>query len=158
MLGFDAGKEESDASPDPWWIAGRLCLVFEDHAGADGGSALSATKARQTAGHPNWMKQNVTLAPDTQYLAIFVTPVSTAEKGALPHLNEFAIWPIEEFREWAKNALAVLRELRRTFVETGDLTWRAQAADEFEHHQMDAGSIFNRLRTRAAARYLKAVK
>ena len=33
-LGFSAGKEESDASPDPWWMIGEKVIVFEDHAGA----------------------------------------------------------------------------------------------------------------------------
>lgn len=32
LLGFDVGKIEADATPDPWWIADDLCLVFEDHA------------------------------------------------------------------------------------------------------------------------------
>ncbi len=27
MLGFDAGRHESDASPDPWWTSGKYCLV-----------------------------------------------------------------------------------------------------------------------------------
>jgi hypothetical protein len=53
MVGFDTGKDESDGSPDPWWIAGSFCLVFEDHAGAQAGSALDVTKARQSASHPN---------------------------------------------------------------------------------------------------------
>src|SRR5262249_27518798 len=39
MLGFRAGKHESDASPDPWWIAGNYCIVFEDHSGAAATSA-----------------------------------------------------------------------------------------------------------------------
>lgn len=158
LLGFIAGKEESDASPDPWWIAGKLCLVFEDHAGADPKSALDATKARQTALHPNWMKEKVSPAPDTQYLSVLVTPVSTAKEGAIPHLNDFALWPLEEFRAWAKNALTVLRELRRTFDEEGNLTWRAQAAEVFEQHGMDALSIFNKLKSQPAAKILKAVK
>ena len=35
MLGFRAGKHESHASPDPWWIAGTFCIVFEDHSNAN---------------------------------------------------------------------------------------------------------------------------
>lgn len=47
-LGFSAGKRESDASPDPWWIVGDIALVFEDHANAQGDTAvIDATKARQ---------------------------------------------------------------------------------------------------------------
>lgn len=158
MLGFNADKKESDGSPDPWWIAGNLCLVFEDHAGGSETTVLDVTKARQAASHPNWMKHNVQLAEDTQYLAVLVTPATTAKEGAIPHLTEVALWPLEEFRTWAKEALAVLRELRRTFVEPGDLVWRAQAADLFEQHGMDAESLFNTLKTRPATKNLQVVK
>lgn len=47
LLGFNAGKEEVDGSPDPWWIAGNLCFVFEDHAGAEVGSSLHVNNAGQ---------------------------------------------------------------------------------------------------------------
>lgn len=155
MLGFDAGKKEVDASPDPWWVAGKFCLVFEDHAGASVTSVVDATKARQVAGHPNWMKANVELAADTQYLAVLVTPAMTATDGALPHLKEVALWPLEQFRAWARNALSVLREMRRTFSESGDLVWRAQAAEAFEQNSMDAQSLFNMLNACRAAESLK---
>lgn len=58
-LGFSAGKEESDASPDPWWMIGDQVIVFEDHAGANEGVVLDATKARQVASHPDWIRSNV---------------------------------------------------------------------------------------------------
>ena len=58
MLGFQVGKEESDASPDPWWIADDYCIVFEYHSEAKPTTKLSATKARQAAGHGNWMRTN----------------------------------------------------------------------------------------------------
>jgi hypothetical protein len=47
MLGSEAGRHDTDASPDPWWISGRYCLVFEDHSDAQPSSSLGADKARQ---------------------------------------------------------------------------------------------------------------
>ncbi len=155
MLGFDAGKEESDASPDPWWVAGKICLVFEDHAGASEGSSIDAKKARQAAGHPNWMKANVPLAEDTEYLSVLVTPALTATEGAMPHLGQVALWPLEHFKAWAKRSLGVLREVRRSFSEPGDLIWRAQAAEIFEQNCMDVWSIFDKLKSHLAAERLK---
>ena len=59
-LGFNAGKKEVDASPDPWWIIGSIAIVFEDHANAKGeGSTIDATKARQAASHPDWLREHV---------------------------------------------------------------------------------------------------
>ncbi len=82
MLGFRAGKHESDASPDPWWIAGNFCLVFEDHSDAQPTSALGATKARQVAGHPNWVRENkelVHLPDNCEILPILVARVIRIE-------------------------------------------------------------------------------
>jgi hypothetical protein len=117
MLGFRAGKHESDASPDPWWIAGHFCLVFEDHSGANPASALGAAKARQAAGHPNWMRDHKTLVQlpdDCQILPVLVTGVSRAEEGAFSQLDDVALWPIDDFRAWARSALGIVRGLRRT--------------------------------------------
>jgi hypothetical protein len=123
LLGFDAGKREEDGSPDPWWIAGNLCLVFEDHAGAGSSAIIDATKARQAAGHPNWMRSNVEAAAGAEILPVLVTPATSAKEGAIPHLGSVALWPLDEFRAWAQAALAVVREVRKTFVEP-DLVWR----------------------------------
>ena len=158
LLGFGVGKVEADASPDPWWIADNVCLVFEDHAGAEADSVLDATKARQAASHPAWMRANVPACAGAQILPVLVTPVAKAKEGALPHLGEVALWPVQEFREWAKAALAAVRELRRTFVEPGDLAWRARAAEVFEGEGLDAPGLCARLRARPAANGLRAVR
>lgn len=158
MLGFDAGKEEVDGSPDPWWIAGTLCLVFEDHAGAQAGSALDVTKARQAASHPNWMRSHVKAAAAADITPVLVSPVSTVKEGALPHLGGVALWPLDEFRKWSETALTVLRELRKTFAEPGDLAWRAAAAELFEQRGLDAPSIVARLKAHPAGKHLTSVK
>jgi len=158
MLGFRAGKHESDASPDPWWIAGRFCIVFEDHSNAKADSALGADKARQADGHPKWMRANkdMTRLPDNaEILSVLVTPVSRAEKGALPHLTNVALWRLDEFRKWALKALSVIRELRRALGDDCDLAWRAQAQSVFEQNGFDAPSLFRALASVNAANLLK---
>jgi hypothetical protein len=129
-LGYEPGKDESDGSPDPWWQAGAtFCLVFEDHAGADETGLLDVKKARQTATHINWIKDRVPLDPDAEIVTVLVTPVRRVKKAALPHLNTVLTWPLEDFREWAKDALSTIRELRKSFQAPGDLAWQAQAFD-----------------------------
>ena len=158
MLGFDSGRQESDGSPDSWWIAGKYCLVFEDHAGAKPTSSVDVTKARQVASHPNWIKGNITISLETKILSVLVTPVSTAKHDAIPHLASVALWPLSEYQEWAKQALYTLREIRRTFVEPGDLVWRAEAADAFELNTIDGLSLFQKLEAQPAGKRLKPVK
>lgn len=154
ILGFDSGKVESDASPDPWWAIGDLCLVFEDHAGADPNSELDATKARQTASHPNWIKEHVPVPEQCRILSVLISPVKKASKGAKPHLKDFFYWNLDEFVSWAEQALTVVRELRAKFVEPGDLVWRMEAYDVLRNAELDATSVAAFLETQRASEIL----
>lgn len=151
-LGYDAGKVESAASPDPWWQIGLHCIVFEDHADANVGSSLSATKARQAASHPAWMKDNVPSCrpDDVDIITALVTPVSTVYPGVLPHLGSVSLWKLSDFKIWASDAMATIRELRMTFVEPGDLVWRAEAATVLMERGVDMISLITYLKSQNA--------
>ncbi|WP_139557984.1 DEAD/DEAH box helicase [Methylotetracoccus oryzae] len=157
-LGFSAGKREGDASPDPWWIVGGITLVFEDHANAKGDTAIiDATKARQAASHPDWMREHVPASKDASIQPVLVTPAKKAKEGAIPHLSRVAHWDLEEFRAWAETALVTVRELRREFREPGDLVWRAQAATALSEVRADAPGLYNWLTERPARDHLERV-
>jgi hypothetical protein len=128
ILGFDAGKKESTGSPDPWWIANdSLCFIFEDYSDAKPGGELDVKKARQVASHPNWVRENLSLRKDAQVFPVLISPIASVSRDALPHLKDVFLWNIDDFRSWARNALATVRELRRSFSASGDLVWRADA-------------------------------
>jgi Rad3-related DNA helicase len=156
LIGFDARKVEQDASPDPWWMIDGVCFVFEDHANAQPSSMLDATKARQVASHPNWIRANVPEARSSEILSVLVTPVTTAAIGAVPHLVDFCVWSLDEFREWATNAIATVREIRRTFIEPGDSSWRLQAQVAFEDNGLSARSLRERFQASPANQVLKS--
>lgn len=157
-LGFSAGKRESDASPDPWWIVGGIALVFEDHANAKGDTTvIDARKARQAASHPDWMREHVLASAGASIQPVLVTPAKKAKDGAMPHLGRVAHWDLGEFREWAEAALVTVRELRRSFREPGDLAWRAQAAEALSEVRADAPSLYAWLAARPARDYLERV-
>jgi hypothetical protein len=158
MLGFEAGRYETDASPDLWWISGKYCLVFEDHSGADAKSALGADKARQADGHPKWLKANTAkthVTDATEILSVLVTPVTRAQSGAFPHLSNVALWPLDSFRVWARESLGVIRQLRRNIGDDCDRAWRAQAQGMFEQKGYDAASLLRRLAGSKASSELK---
>ena len=155
MLGFEVGNVEEDASPDPWWIAGEVCFVFEDHSGAQPESVLNATKARQAASHPAWMRERVETGTGN-VLAVLITPVKKAYSGAMPHLREVALWPLEEFRAWSENAMQVMRGLGSSFSEAGDLAWQAKAKAEFEEHGLDTRGLEEVLRGQPASEGLES--
>ena len=157
-LGFNAGKRENDASPDPWWIVGNIALVFEDHANAKGDtSIIDATKARQAASHPDWMRERVLASAGAQIQPVLVTPATKAKDGAMPHLGRVAHWDLDDFRKWADRALITVRELRREFHEPGDLTWRAEAAQALCACRADAPGLFAWLAARPAREHLIGV-
>jgi len=157
-LGFNAGKREDDASPDPWWIVGNIALVFEDHANAKGEmSVIDATKARQAASHPDWMREHVPASAGAQIQPVLVTPAKKAKDGAMPHLGRVAHWDLKEFREWADQALVTVRDLRRDFHEPGDLAWRAQAAQALSDSRADAPGLFAWLAARPAREHLTSI-
>lgn len=157
-LGFSAGKRESDASPDPWWIVGTIALVFEDHANARGDTTvIDATKARQAASHPDWMREHVPASAGVSIQPVLVTPAKKAKDGAMPHLGRVAYWGLEEFREWAEAALVTVRELRRNFREPGDLAWRAEAASALKEVRADAPGLYAWLAARPARDHLARV-
>lgn len=155
FIGFTSHKVESDGSPDPWWISSDYCFVFEDHQGAEETSSLDATKARQVTTHPNWIRTNVPEATGLQILSVLVTPVSTARSGAIPHLENVCLWKLDEFRKWAVNALTTIREVRTTFSEPGDLTWRENTARRFREEKMTADDIANMLMSSRAVEILR---
>ena len=157
MVGFDAGKVETDGSPDPWWISGNCCFVFEDYVGAQKGAAVDVSKARQVSSHPQWIRANVEASAGTEILPVLVTQAKLVKKGAVPHLKDVALWTLEEMRTWAENALATLRELRKTFIEPGNLIWRARAEDAFEDGHLAAWKLFKQLKGRPASKCLTQV-
>ncbi|MBV4513295.1 MULTISPECIES: DEAD/DEAH box helicase [Pseudomonas] len=157
-LGFNAGKKEVDASPDPWWIIGSIAIVFEDHANAKGeGSTIDATKARQAASHPDWLREHVAGAATASIYPVLITPATKAKQGAIPHLGRVAHWSLKDFLSWSEVALSNIRELRRNFTEPGDLAWRAQAAEALVNVRADAPGLTEWLSNRPAREHLIAV-
>jgi len=156
FLGFVSGKIESSGSPDPWWILhDELCLVFEDHSDGKSDGSIHVTKARQAASHPNWIRENVPLPKNANIIPVMITPVALVDKEALPHLKDVCVWSLDEFRKWAKSALQTIRDLRRVFPGSGDLEWRAVAADRLQAAQLDPASIAGVVVSRDAGRVLK---
>ncbi|MBX9838170.1 MAG: hypothetical protein K2X69_07610 [Silvanigrellaceae bacterium] len=150
LVGFIAGKIENNGSPDPWWISGKQCLVFEDHVNASKESSLNVNKARQVCTHPNWMKDNIPECNDKDILAVLVSPISKVDKGASSHLSEVSFWHFDEYQKWAKNAVAIIRELRNSFTEPGDFNWRKNAYEKLTNEKIDMKGLFEMLKSKKA--------
>lgn len=154
LLGFYSSKIETDGSPDPWWSVGKLCIVFEDHAGAGADSSLSVEKARQAADHPRWIRTNVDGLGDADIVPVLISPVRKSSPGAKPHLKDLYFWHIDEFRTWAAESVQTVREIRKTFTGTGDLAWRAEASRQLKRSGLDFPSIVRRLKGQPASDHI----
>ena len=154
--GFEAGKQEIDGSPDPWWRVGEITIVFEDHANAAPNSVIGAKKARQAASHPEWIREHVPGTTEGTIQPVLVTPASKAKTGALPHLKNVSYWGLNDFCDWADAVLDTVRDVRRTFVEPGNLAWRAETATALEVVRADAPGLVYWLSGRPASNHLTA--
>ncbi len=156
LLGYDAGNRNGTASPDPWWMANSsLCFIFEDHSKANPESSLKVEKARQACTHPNWVRENLPIEKDASIIPILITPVKVADNEALPHLKGVLVWNLEEFRKWARNAITLIREIRKDYPNSGDLFWRANAAEKLTQAGITPDGILVMLKGQDAADILK---
>lgn len=146
LLGFDAGNEETDGAPDPWWLADEsFAIVFEDFTEAKPTTLLPVSKARQVASHPTWLRQRLGLGEDTSIRPVLVSDIQGAAPEAAVHLQDVAFWRTEDFRIWARNAVGRIRALRTTYPGPGDLFWREEAMREYAANGMDPASLSEKL-------------
>lgn len=157
LLGFIAGKEEVEGSPDPWWISGSTCVVFEDYVNTTNAGTLDVNKARQAASHPNWMTTHVAQAAGCTYFPTLVTPATCIREAAVPHARTLHYWALDDFIEWATLAVATVRELRVGFYEQGDLVWQANAATTLKDNGLDIGSVIQSLSGNMVVDVLRSV-
>lgn len=141
LVGFIAGKIESEGSPDPWWISGTGCIVFEDYVNTKSDGALDVTKARQAMSHPNWIRTHVEQSAGCTFFPTLVSPATGIRSAAVPHAQGLRYWKLDDFLVWAQKALETVRELRTTFLEQGDLVWQADAAIKLTDCGLDFASV-----------------
>lgn len=134
LLGFNSQNSDGEGAPDPWWqIEDSLCFVFEDHIKKSDGDKLELDKARQANSHPNWIKEYVSgLREDSDIIPVLLTNADVGSKDCQLQLQGVAVWPLADFREWAKRSLEMIRSLRAELQNQGDLVWRAKAITSLE--------------------------
>jgi hypothetical protein len=148
ILGFVANKVESEGSPDPWWISGQDCVVFEDYVNTTVAGTLDVKKARQASSHPDWMKANVPESVNCRFTPTIVTPARSIRSAAVPHATLLKLWEYDEFKTFAAHALLTIRTMRQSFFEQGDLVWQVQAYDTIKEARLDMVSIAEDLNKR----------
>ena len=115
FLGFSSENGKGDATPDCWWLAENIDVVFEDHARGAKTTSLGAEKARQAANHTKWLNETHTVTKNMKIVPVIISPCVRAMPSAFPQLEGVKYWNLEEFRIWARNATSVMRHLKGLF-------------------------------------------
>lgn len=118
---------------------------------------LSVTKARQATSHPDWMRANVAESAGCEFLAVLVTPANKISSAAVVHAAGLLYWGLEDFCSFATHALQVIRQLRTTFFEQGDLVWQAEAAELLKQQGLDFASIKRRVMANPVEQSMQAI-
>ena len=156
LIGYDADNKESSGSPDPWWeVDSNLIFVFEDYTETTSGQSVPTKKARQATGHPNWIRDRLSLREDSRVIPILVTPAKFVDWDATSHLDDVYLWSLSEFRDWAWNALDVIQHLRKNLSGPANTEWRAQAVEAYRENDMDPTSVLKLLSKRKALEVLE---
>jgi hypothetical protein len=146
LLGFVSGKQESDASPDPWWVLSEeIIVVFEDHSEGKETGALGATKARQASTHHRWIKQKLQLKDSVKIIQVLITPKVKFMDGAEPHLDGIvSVWQLSDYKKWVTGAIASVRKIRSEF-DLNDIVERAEIGNALKAYGLDAQGITSKL-------------
>ncbi len=148
LLGFECGNKKTTSASDPWWISGGVqCLVFEDKSDSQPGNAIPVKHAKQAASHPQWILRHVPLEVGAEIFPILVSPQTDIDEEVPTFAEGVSYWNIEEFRGWAREAIAVLRDVRATFSGAGNIEWRAEVAQRLTESELDPKSIIARARS-----------
>jgi hypothetical protein len=147
LLGFTTGNTEEDAGPDPWWIVSDdLCFVFEDKLHERDKTPIAVKDVRQAAGHPAWIRKNITfLKPTARIVSVILTNSTSIDSAAVTFADGVYYWNVTEFRKWAYEVVQLVRTLRQRFYTPGDLVWRSEAMQMLKESGKDPISLLGQL-------------
>ena len=145
LLGFHADNSDGTATPDPWWISGNsLCLVSEAKNDSNPEHAVPVRHTRQAASHPQWIRDNVKLDECAEIHTVMITPARSAHPDVPTYAGDVGWWQIDEFREWARDAIGVLRGVRAIFTGPGNIAWRDEVRRKMIEYRLDPSSIIEK--------------
>jgi len=132
FLGYESGNSDGKGAPDPWWILDKnLCIVSENKIYANNDKSIPLIHIREAAGHPNWIKTNLsTLTEDATIINVFITNSTSIDDDAIVQANNIYYLNRDEYIEFARKAIAGVSEIMRKYTSEGILSWRLYAKDE----------------------------
>lgn len=75
---------------------------------------------------------------------MMITPATKIHADVPTYADDVGWWHLNDFRQWARNALGVLRNLRSTFTGSGHISWRDTVTSTLLAHGLDPQAIVAR--------------
>ena len=145
LIGFISKNSDDNAAPDPRWILGdKFCIVFEDKIYENDDKPICVSDVRQTALHYKWIQENENdLSNDAEIYTVMISNSLNIDKDAVAFADNILYWNFDEFIEWVRKMVSLIRELRSSFNGVGDLTWRETAFNLLKDRNLTPLDLIN---------------
>jgi hypothetical protein len=150
LVGYQSDNVETTAAPDPFWILNDdFCIVFEDHSPKNPHtSSIGANKVKQAELQYRWINDNISsLRTNSEIISVMISSCKTIDYDAKTFALNTFYWNLEDFQNWALEAISVIRTLRRSFSGETDLGWRERAMQAYKDKGLDPSSFVKMLKT-----------
>lgn len=147
LLGYRTLNPGGDAEPDPIWILNdKFCIVSEDKIYNSSSKKIPTKHVRQAGSHVNWIKNNaakLSMEKEPDSITVFITNSDDIDKSAAIHGNNVFYLNRDDFVNYAKRCVEVLKEIRRNFSNVGDVVWRESVIQKFIDNQITPKDYLN---------------
>jgi hypothetical protein len=71
------------------------------------------------------------------FVPVLISPRKYVDGDAATYASNVCYWNLDEFRQWAAQAMSIVRKLRTTFPGEGHSEWREEAFREYRDARID---------------------
>jgi hypothetical protein len=150
LLGFDAIRPGKTGDPDGIWrISDHVIVAIEAKSNQSAGGPISLSDTRETQGHINWVRSNLSPAPNTEVFAIVVSPRSVISSDALPQCSSLYLVSCSEVRETAREVMNLIRGIRANATEEPSEGIRSLIGHRLREHDLDPCTLLQFFRRKS---------
>lgn len=145
LLGYNSNNNSGSAAPDPWWIIDdKNCIVSECKIYKDTQKNIPPNQVKQASKHKEWLYTNEpSIDKDCNIRTVFITNSSTIDASAVVFSNGVYYLNRDRLLSFARKSIGIVRRIRETFVEPGDIIWRTDAADMLIENSITPNDIID---------------
>jgi hypothetical protein len=145
LIGFESSNTERPGDPDPWWVFGRIEIVFEDYTATGNKPIVSKKKTLQAKAHPDTLAAKY---PGVNFFVLLCSSSDRLHQAAWPHTEDVYYISVEEFKKFSETCMTTIRVLWDSFQSPGIIEWREFAAKKITEAKLGNDDILAHLTSR----------